>query len=692
MKDESGTNHKDKEQLRLSRLMEREATLRAITTLAKDPILVMDNDGKIVFMNVAAENFLGWKRDEAVGKVLHELLAPERYHDDYRRGFPGFRKQGTGNVVDKTIELNARRKDGTEIPIELSVSAVELDGKWHAVGILRDISERKRIEGELWEAHNELELKVRERTSELTDIIEALRLEIRDREHAEEELRRSRHEWMAIFQAIGNPTVILDPDHRIISANRAVVKATGMPEPDIIGKKCYEIFHGMGAAGPAPCCPMEALLLTGDMETVEMEMESLGGTFIVSCTPIFDEKKRLLKVIHIATDITEHKRMEEELRESGEKYRTLVETTNTGYVILDGKGFVLDANDEYVRLTGRREIAEVLGRNVLEWTAPHDLERNAVEVRKCFAQGFVRNLEVDYVGPSGAIIPIEINATTVESRDGIRIVTLCRDIASRRKTEEELERYRLRLEELVAERTRRLVETRQKLIDSERLAVLGQFAGSLAHEIRNPLGAIAGFAYLLKQKLPAGDAKTQLYLDKIDGQVGRSIGIIESVLNLTRMSPPSYSPMDAAEWLRDECAAVRAPENIRVQCEAPRGPLPIMADKKQLGIMFKNLVLNALESMPGGGKLTVLAQQVREEGADFVEVIVADTGCGISPESLEQIFQPLFTTKAKGIGFGLPIVKLIAEKHGGGIRAESAPGRGTAFTLRLPLSLKEQES
>jgi two-component system, cell cycle sensor histidine kinase and response regulator CckA len=137
-------------------------------------------------------------------------------------------------------------------------------------------------------------------------------------------------------------------------------------------------------------------------------------------------------------DITERRRVEEAFRESETKYKALVETTDTGYVILDPEGKVLDANPEYVRLTGHGELLEILGRKVVEWTAPHDIVRNAEEVRKCLEQGFVRNLELDYVNAEGRFTPIEINATTLQTAEGRRIVTLCRDISERKRAMEAL--------------------------------------------------------------------------------------------------------------------------------------------------------------------------------------------------------------------------------------------------------------
>jgi PAS domain S-box-containing protein len=150
-------------------------------------------------------------------------------------------------------------------------------------------------------------------------------------------------------------------------------------------------------------------------------------------------------------DVTERKRMEEALRESKTKFESLIEMTHTGYVILDANGHVLDANQEYARLTGRSR-SDIIGKSLADWTAPHDLARNAAEVKKCVERGSVRNLEVDYLGPDGQIHPIEVNATVLRSPQGISILTLCQDISERKRAARQLQaseaRYRVLYESM----------------------------------------------------------------------------------------------------------------------------------------------------------------------------------------------------------------------------------------------------
>jgi diguanylate cyclase (GGDEF)-like protein/PAS domain S-box-containing protein len=140
----------------------------------------------------------------------------------------------------------------------------------------------------------------------------------------------------------------------------------------------------------------------------------------------------------ISLDITERKRMDDALRASEAKYRALIETTATGYLIIDGQGRVVDANLEYVRLAGYRTLDEILGRPVTDWTAPAERQRNEDAVAQCARQGYIRNLMMDYLGADGRTTTVEINATVVGAGDELRIVSLCRDVTERRQIEEQV--------------------------------------------------------------------------------------------------------------------------------------------------------------------------------------------------------------------------------------------------------------
>jgi signal transduction histidine kinase len=221
-----------------------------------------------------------------------------------------------------------------------------------------------------------------------------------------------------------------------------------------------------------------------------------------------------------------------------------------------------------------------------------------------------------------------------------------------------------------------------KLVASERLATLGQFSGNISHELRNPLGVIDSSVYYLKMKLKDADEKVHEHLDRIKLSVDNSTAIIESMLNLTRMKAPELTKLDLAAVTRDALATSKLPKTIISKLDFPEGEVLVNGDHEQLRMAFKNIIKNASEAMEARGTLTVT---IRTAADGRAEVSFTDTGSGIAAEDMNSVFQPLFSRKAKGIGLGLSITKMIIEKHGGTIEAKSEPGKGATIVIQLPL-------
>ncbi|MQL53927.1 hypothetical protein GFC01_17020 [Desulfofundulus thermobenzoicus] len=233
----------------------------------------------------------------------------------------------------------------------------------------------------------------------------------------------------------------------------------------------------------------------------------------------------------------------------------------------------------------------------------------------------------------------------------------------------------------------RMVDTRQALQEQvsrmERLAAVGELAAGLAHEIRNPLTGISGFAQCLARALPPGEELHQ-QAEIIVNEVIRIESIIQELLNFARPRDGRVLPVDINQ-LVEETVVLISPRVQRAGVEIKLSLAPdlpeIYGDSQQLKQVFLNLCLNAVQAMERGGRLTITT---RREGS-HVQAIFADTGCGIDPGQVEKIFDPFFTTRVKGTGLGLPVSQRIVEKHGGNIRVESRPGEGSAFTVFLPL-------
>ena len=246
-----------------------------------------------------------------------------------------------------------------------------------------------------------------------------------------------------VFNAIPDLLTVHDRDFNTILSNWHGYES--VPEAERRGQpKCYRVYHHRDR--PCDDCHALEVLATGKPVKVVKFKPVQGRIREVSSYPVRDESGRVVLVVEHVRDITDRHRAEEALRDSEEKYRGLIETTSTGYVIIDPQGKVLDANPEYVRLSGHYRIEEMVGRNVVEWTSKGDRQRNAAEVKRCLQEGSVKNLELHYQGKDGRSIPVEINATAIMTSEGVKILSLARDITDRKQVETALkeseERFR----------------------------------------------------------------------------------------------------------------------------------------------------------------------------------------------------------------------------------------------------------
>ncbi|MEE8571052.1 MAG: ATP-binding protein [Candidatus Bathyarchaeia archaeon] len=247
---------------------------------------------------------------------------------------------------------------------------------------------------------------------------------------------------------------------------------------------------------------------------------------------------------------------------------------------------------------------------------------------------------------------------------------------------EELKEYSENLEDMVEKRTKDLRDTQEELTRHERLATLGQLAGGVAHELRNPLGAIKNSAYFLNLVLENTEPDVTKSLDVINKEVDTSEKIINSLLEFARIRRPNRVKVDINTTLQDTLTRIQRPENIEIDLNLEDNLPKIMADAVQLTQIFTNITLNAFQAMPRGGELKI---ETSTPDPESVAIAISDTGIGISEDNISKIFEPLFTTKAKGIGLGLAITKNLVEGHQGSISVSSEEGKGTTFTVRFPL-------
>jgi signal transduction histidine kinase len=225
----------------------------------------------------------------------------------------------------------------------------------------------------------------------------------------------------------------------------------------------------------------------------------------------------------------------------------------------------------------------------------------------------------------------------------------------------------------------------EKMIFSEKLAVIGQLASTVAHEIRNPIGVIRNSAYFLKMRLKDNsDEKVKRHLEIIENKVDSTNLIVSDLLDFARKKVPELQQTDLNVIVRGALGNLYIPENIELNTKL--GEIPrMLLDPEQIQRVFLNIVQNAVEAMPEGGNLMIKTSRTD----DSVEISIIDSGIGILPENMPKLFTPLFSTKTKGLGLGLTVCKQIVESNGGKIIAKSKVGQGTTFTVKFPIQTRD---
>ena len=413
----------------------------------------------------------------------------------------------------------------------------------------------------------------------------------------------------------------------------------------------------------------------------------------------------------ISSDIPVYKRMEGQKVELESLYRDMVELSPDSIFTIDTKGVVTSCNAAATKMLGYSK-DEVRGKHFTKLGTLRlgDIPKYLKVLRSVLAGKVTEPLEVAFHRKDGTLRLVDVRISLLKVGGKTIIQTSARDITERKRMEQEIqekneqldaqneelrsaneelqateEELRATNEELQAS-NEELRETQEQLIRSEKLAAIGQLASGVGHELRNPLGAIRNAVFYVRRRigntdLPTTEPRVLEFLDIIDEEVNAANKVITDLLGFSRVAKPTVSPVSIAGVIEDALKHTPLPEDVDLAKDIDKNLPMVMVDADQIRRVFINIVLNALQAMTEGGRLDIRA---RSKG-DFVEVEFTDSGSGIPKSAINKIFDPLFTTKAKGIGLGLSVCKNILERHSGDIRVESEVGQGTTFTVSLPI-------
>ena len=416
-----------------------------------------------------------------------------------------------------------------------------------------------------------------------------------------------------------------------------------------------------------------------------------GERFIVimSAKPLYDKDGKANAAVAIFDDVSDHVKTQNALIESEERLKMAQRIAHVGnweYYVKEDRAIW---SEELFRIFGLKP--QAFGPNVNEYVFrlhPQDRETiNKTMEQMLFKSNLFTKASFDYriVLEDGSVRTIHSERMVKEvdqNKKATRIVGVEQDITERKQIEQKLEDYTKNLEMLIDERTKQLK-------DVERLAAIGQIAGMIGHDIRNPLQAIAGELFLMKQDMdssPDSQCKrsVQESLGVIQEQVDYMNKIISDLQDFARPLKPELVEVNLCTAIPQLLSTVTVPGNIHAFAECDSQLLKLKLDLTFLKRILVNLAINAIQAMPSGGELKI---RVFEED-NKVSLTVEDTGVGIPDEIKPKIFQPLMTTKSKGHGFGLAVVKRLVEAQGGTITFDSKVGEGTKFKITFPKETK----
>lgn len=581
---------------------------RLNSILTNNPAVVYDalvtkdgRDMRVDFVSNNVSSILGYGPQDFIGE-------PGSFFDGiHPEDLPHVRNRMSHLVKRGYVQgdFRFRRRDGSYLWMHLKARTLEDCGKneVRVVGCITDLSGRKRIENALQRAERDKEL---------------------------------------ILSSILDKVIYFDLNMRIIWANAA---CNGQDGKSVLEEKnCYEVWFARDE--PCPECPILATLRTGTFQENEITKPD-GSVWFVRSHPVRDDDGNLIGAVKVATDITERKKMEEELQRSQRQVVHIFESITDGFLALDKHQRITYINKEAARITGMKP--EVLiGKKVCDLfpgpgTIICEKLRTAAEERKTV------NFEV-MIDDSWWEIYV------YPSSDGLAVYL--RDVSERKQAEEQY-------------------------IKLERLNVIGEMAAGIAHEVRNPMTSARGFLQILEEKAECRPYKS--YYELIISEIDRANEIISEYLSLARNRPVNKRPLNLNRIIETILPLIKADGVTRDKyVQTDLGNIPeLVLDDKEIRQLILNLARNGLEAMDAGGVLTIATVLEDED----VVLIVRDQGRGIPPEILDKLGTPFLTTKKAGTGLGLAVCQSIVDRHNADLAVDTGP-EGTTFFVRFTVGNK----
>jgi two-component system sensor kinase FixL len=496
-----------------------------------------------------------------------------------------------------------------------------------------------------------------------------------------EELEKNSEKYQYLIKYAPTGIYEIDAHNKFRSVNEVMCNALGYSEKELLAMVPSDLLYPESKKRFRQRM-QDVLAGKAVDESVEYHVKTKNGSglWVVMKVKFIHKNGVVDGALVIVHDVTERKRSERALLSAERKYRRLFETTQDGIMARDLEGNIINCNPAYAKMLGytRKELRNLSVKQLIpeKW----HIQRDKV-VKKVIETGRSILFEREYRRKDGSVFPASVRTWRLTDGKGkvIGIWSIVREISLQKQQQRSLEEHAGVLEQIVQDREKRLKDT-------ERLVAIGQTAGMVGHDLRNPLQALTGELYLAKNELssfPQGELRSNLE-DSIHVMEEQILYMDKIVSDLQAFVQPVHidkKPIGLHELLSGVMQTVTIPSNVAIRLENDGRALQIRVDPQLLKRVLINLVTNAVQAMPSGGRLYVSA---KVDSRGYVSISVEDTGVGIPDRIKSQIFTPLFTTKPRGQGFGLAVCKRVIEAHGGTIGFESSEGKGTRFTVQFP--------
>ena len=616
-------------------LTKKQDELQTIIDSSQGLIFYKDLENHFIRVNKAFAEIMGLPKAQLEGQSLFELYPKEEaeafWRDDKQVIASGKAKVG--------IEERMHSKQGQRWVQTDKIPYRDTEGNIIGViGFSVDITERKKAEETLNKLNEELEERILKRT---------------------EEVSAERQRLYNVLETLPAYVILLDKDYCVPFANKVFRERFGESH----GKRCYDFLFKRES--PCENCETYKVMKTNGPHRWEWTGPD-GRDYDIYDFPFVETDGSTL-ILEMGIDITDRKRAEKQIRDVSLYSRSLLEASLDPLVTISAEGKITDVNQATELATGCSR-AELIGSDFSDYfTEP---EKAKSGYKQVFNKGFVRDYPLAIKHKSGKITDVLYNAAiyTNEAGEMQGVFAAARDITERKKAEEQAQ------------------ESAKKLKDAERLAAIGATAGMVGHDIRNPLQAITSDIYLAKTDLasiPESEEKKNVLesLHEIEKNTDYINKIVADLQDFARPIAPKLEEIELEETMHSVIAKLNIPGNVTVKYSFKKDFPKINVDQSYIQRILTNLLNNAVQAMPNGGKLTIAAATKNGKAIISVE----DTGEGIPEAVRGRLFTPLVTSKSKGQGFGLSVVKRFTEGMGGTVTFESEVGKGTKFIIELPI-------